>query len=402
MFELRPLLSVVWRNKTSALLIALQLALTLAVVSNAVTIIQSHTDAMKRPTGMAVEDIIFVELRPIGKNYDLFGAVIADLDLLRGLPNVVAASATDKPPLSSTASGGEFYGEANQKIGGVWANLYHVDPHHINTLDLKLIAGRNFTANEMQFLALDKPREFPVAIITQQFADQLWPGQNPLGKSMYSGPNTAPTTIVGIVKQHLGGWVGWSNAGNVVFYPSVKNASFLHYLVRTKPGKRDGVFKLLEQKLAARDPGRIINVKTLSMNLARSYAADNLMVKILSVVLIALSAIVALGIAGLTIFWITQRSKQIGIRRAIGATRSNICRYFLLENGLIATVGIALGVAAALILNQSIVRDYAQSPLTPMTLTICALLLLLVSLAAALTPALRAANISPATATRNL
>lgn len=402
MLELKPMLSALWHNKISALLISLQLALTLAIVSNIVIIVHDRIVKIDRPTGMDVENLIGINFLAIPQGYDLIGAVKADLELIRGLPYVEDATVTSQIPLSRSRSSGSFHTQPNQEIGGESAEFYQTDPHFIDTLGLKLVAGRSFSEAEMRFLAPNENREVPVVVITQKFADQIYPGESPIGKPLYNSGSSEPVEIVGVIERHLGALTGWSKAGNVVFLPSVRSTQHKYYLVRTEPGKRDEVLKTLVDKLSERDPQRVIKTKALSEYVARSYAPDNLMVKVLSIVAALLSFIVALGIVGLTIFWINQRTKQIGVRRALGATRANISRYFLLENSLIAGTGIAIGSAAALIANQYMVRDYSQPTLTLMPLAICALLVLLVSLTAALIPAIRAANISPATATRSV
>ncbi|WP_444883835.1 ABC transporter permease [Microbulbifer sp. PSTR4-B] len=402
MLELKPMLSALWRNKVPAMLIALQLALTLAIISNTAVIVKDRIAKIERPTGIAVEEIIAINVMAIPNNYDMIGAVSSDLELLRKLPFVQDATVTNQVPLSRSGSAGTFYNQPNQEIGGEVSNRYNTDPNFINTLGLKLVAGRNFTSAEMQYFDPSENRDINVAVITQQFADKIYPDQDPIGKPLYDGNTSHPIEIIGIVERHLGAWVDWPKAGNVAFFPIVRNTQDVNYLVRAEPGKRDEVLKTLVEKLSERDPQRVIRTRVLSEYVARSYAGDNLMVKVLSIVAATLSFIVALGIVGLTIFWINQRAKQIGVRRALGATRSNISRYFLIENSLIAATGIALGSAAALIANQYMVRDYSQPVLTLLPLTICALLVLVVSLSAALAPALRAANISPATATRSV
>ncbi|MDP5209240.1 FtsX-like permease family protein [Microbulbifer sp. 2205BS26-8] len=400
MFEFKPILSTLWHHKVSALLIALQLALTLVIVSNTLLIVTDRIEKMARPTGMDVENILTVNFLAIPQDYDMAGAVRADLDMLRTLPSVVDATPSHQIPLSGSGSANAYHTQPNQKTGGAIANYYRTDLHFIKSLGLALVAGRNFTQTDMQVFAPNEQRQAPVIIVTRQLAETLFPGEDALGKPLYNG--NSPMEIIGIVERHLGAWPDWSSAGNVVFFPALRTTQSMNYLVRTESGERDRVFKLLADKLAERDPERVIKVNTLSNRMARSYAGDNMMVKVLSTVGAMLGFIVALGIVGLTSFWINQRTKQIGVRRALGATRTNISRYFLLENSLIAATGIALGAAAALIANQYLVRDYSQPVLTLLPLAVCALVILLVSLCAALAPALRAANISPATATRSV
>ncbi|MGL6159245.1 ABC transporter permease [Microbulbifer sp.] len=402
MFELKPMLSALWRNKVAALLIAVQLALTLAIVGNASVIVDDRQDRIARPTGMAVEDIVSVTFHPTTSDFDLSGTVRSDLDMVRGIPGVVEATHTSHIPISGSGSSSDFYREPNQSsLDEETANVYYTGPEFIEALGLKLVAGRNFTPAEVKVFNPDDSYTSPVTIVTQQFADVMFPDGNALGQFLYTGKND-PIEIVGIVERHLGAWVTWSLAGNVAFYPALMDISFGRYVIRAEPGKRDQVLKQVEEKLAQRDSQRVIHIKTLSEEFDEGYAIDNLMVKVLSAVIIMLTFIIALGIVGLTFFWINQRRKQIGVRRALGATRANISRYFLLENCLIAGTGIAIGMAAAQVANHFIVSNYSQPALPLSVMLVCALILLGVSVAAALVPALRAANISPAMATRSV
>ncbi|WP_346839015.1 FtsX-like permease family protein [Microbulbifer sp. SAOS-129_SWC] len=402
MLELRPMLSAIWRNKISALLIVLQLALTLAIISNAAVIVGDRSDMMKRPTGMDVDNVIAVTFLAIPQDYDMAAAVTADMAMLREMPGVVDAAPSNQIPLSGSGSASGFHTKPNEEIGGEAANYFQSDPHFINALGMKLIAGRNFTEADMDVVGPNDNYKSKVAIVTKQFADTLFPDGNALGKYFYGGNDSHPTEIIGIVERNLGSWVGWSNAGNVAVFPVLVAGNFKRYLIRTEPGQRDQVLKQVEDALAKRDPRRVIHMETLAKDMARSYAGDNTMVKALSSVMALLTFIVALGIVGLTFFWINQRRKQIGVRRALGATRTAISRYFLLENLLIAGTGIALGMAAAQIFNHLMVSSFKQPALTLPVMAVCALILVSVSVVAALVPALRAANISPATATRSV
>ncbi|WP_308368496.1 MULTISPECIES: FtsX-like permease family protein [unclassified Microbulbifer] len=405
MLEIRPILSALWRSKIAALLIALQLALTLAIVSNASIIVGERQDKVARPTGMPVEDIITVMFQPMSQNYDIPAAVVADRDLMRSIPGVIEVTHSNHIPLSGSGSSSSYYNKPNQETGGEGANYFQVGPEFLQALGMKLVAGRNFEPSEVQQVGLNDRLDANVVIVTKQFADALYPDGNALGNAIYTNRSSHPIEIIGIVERNLGSWVNWSKAGNAAFFPQmlvIDGTLFMRYLVRTEPGQRDAVFKQLEEKLSQRDPQRVIELKTLEEQKDRQYSRDNTMVKVLIAVMALLTFIIALGIVGLTTFWINQRRKQIGVRRALGATRAAIGRYFLLENGMIAGTGIALGMAASQIANHFIVSNYSQPTLPLPLMLICATILLCVSLAAALLPALRAANISPATATRSI
>lgn len=401
MLELRPILSALWRHKISALLIALQLALTLAIVSNASVVIQERTEQINRPTGVADEDIVSVSFLAIPEDYDKHEAFRLDLDMIRSLPGVAAASVSNHVPLSGSGSASGLYSEPNQETGGLSTNYYTVDEHFIEALGMKLVAGRSFFPEEIAEITATSSEMPDVAVVTQKFANDMFEDDNILGKTFYFGGNDHPVKIVGIVERNLGPWPNSHLAGRGVFYPAI-NDRWHYYIVRAEPGQRDAVYKLLEEKLAERDSNRVINLRTMEDAKSSYYAGDNTMIKVLSGVVGLLTFIVALGIVGLTVFWITQRQKQIGVRRALGATRSAISRYFLLENLIIASTGIILGIATAQIFNHVLASEFGQ-PALPLSTTLgCAFILLTVSLVAALVPALRAANISPAMATRSV
>jgi len=123
---------------------------------------------------------------------------------------------------------------------------------------------------------------------------------------------------------------------------------------------------------------------------------------LLGIVCVALLLVTALGIVGLASFWVQQRTKQIGVRRALGATRTQIMRYFQTENFLLATIGIVLGMLAAYGINHLLMERYELTRLPLHYLPIGALALWLLGQASVFGPARRAAAVPPAIATRSV
>jgi putative ABC transport system permease protein len=126
------------------------------------------------------------------------------------------------------------------------------------------------------------------------------------------------------------------------------------------------------------------------------------MVWLLASVCAALLVVTALGIVGLASFWVQQRTKQIGVRRALGATRAQVLRYFQTENFLLTTIGIVLGMLGAFGLNQLLMTHYELPRLPVPYLPIGALVLWLLGQVAVFGPARRAAAVPPAIATRSV
>jgi putative ABC transport system permease protein len=129
---------------------------------------------------------------------------------------------------------------------------------------------------------------------------------------------------------------------------------------------------------------------------------DRAMAGLLVGVILALLGVTALGIVGLASFWVAQRTKQIGVRRALGATRADILRYFQAENFLIVTFGALLGVALAIGINLMLMKFFEVPRLPLWYLPVGVLALWILGQLAVLSPALRAASVPPVVATRSV
>ena len=177
-----------------------------------------------------------------------------------------------------------------------------------------------------------------------------------------------------------------------------------HFLLRTDPERRAEVLKAamaaLEKNSASRIMLRREHVRPEMR--ARLLPQDRAMAWLLVAVIVALLVVTALGIVGLASFWVQQRTKQIGVRRALGATRGQILRYFQTENFLLATIGIVLGMLLAYGINQLLMGKYELPRLPLLYLPVGAVLLWLLGQVAVFGPARKAASVPPAVATRSV
>ena len=188
-WNIRPIASALWRNRTGALLVAFQIAIGLAVLGNAIYVVKPRVEKIGRPTGMDNANMIWVSSAGFAKNFDYVASWREDLATLRGIPGVKAASLFSNIPLSGGGSSNGFQsrpGDVPPKES-VPGNNYDVDEQAIAALGVKLIAGRPFEAQEI----LPPSETFetsPQAIVTQAFAKKLFPKDpNPLGKTFYDG-----------------------------------------------------------------------------------------------------------------------------------------------------------------------------------------------------------------------
>ena len=132
-----------------------------------------------------------------------------------------------------------------------------------------------------------------------------------------------------------------------------------------------------------------------------AYVGDAALIKILSFVVLLLTIITSLGIVGLASFNVSRRTRQIGIRRALGATKPAIVRYFMIENSIVSAIGLAVGGALAIGLNILMVEAFSLEPLAWYVIPVGMIALWVVGQLAVAGPARRASNISPALATRS-
>jgi putative ABC transport system permease protein len=405
--EIRPILSAMRRNKVGAVLIAVQIAITLAILCNALFICEQRVMASNRPSGADEANVFVINNQWVGNPPDLSARLQGDLAALRSMPGVVDAYASNSFPLNNGGSTTAISLLPDQETPTALAALYFADEHMLQGMGLKLIAGRNFTAadvaDKLGYTDLVQPTG---VIISRVLAEKLFPNANAVGQSIYDEARHAKTPVIGVIDRLQVPWVDAGGWGLTFFDNSILEPFHLvmpsyYYIVRAKPGQLPALMQAAQKKLFEISRSRVIR-KTESLTSARyeAYKDDRGLVVILAVVCVALLAVTAFGIVGLTSYWVAQRRRQIGIRRALGATRNAIMRYFQTENLLIAGAGTAIGVALAVALNLWMVTAFEMQRLHVGYALAGAGAVLLLGQAAVLWPAFRAASIPPALATR--
>jgi putative ABC transport system permease protein len=402
--ELRPILSAMRRNKFGALLIATQMAVTLAFLANALTLVEQRIAWSDRPSGIQESEIFVIHTDMVDHPNDLAARQSRDIEALRLLRGVIDAYPTNMYPLE----GGGWIETVNlapdQKTPSAFAAHCMGDEHALNTMGLKLIAGRNFSADEIKNRTDNETQQPSGFIVSKSLAMKLFPNGAALGQSIYV-ENDKPVPIVGIVDRLQGPMTAATGfistfAENSVLSPYRLIGESNVYMVRTQPGQVDAVTKAAEAKLFALDQNRILNSRSMKDVRINAYRGDHGLIVLLSAICAALLTVTAFGIIGLTSYWVAQRRQQIGIRRALGATRRAIVRYFQTENFMIAAAGAVLGIGFAIALNLWMVRSFEMVRMDNSRAVIGAIIILLMGQFAVLWPALRAASIPPALATR--
>ncbi len=402
--NIRPIASALLRNRTGAILVALQIAIALAVLVNAVFIVEQRVIKIGRPTGIDVDNIFVVSSTGFTSHFDYDSSLRADLDYLRSVSGVIAASPINQIPLSGGGSATSVVPRPEQKTGGLSANYFEMDEQSIQALGVHLIAGRAFRADEiLPPVNTSNATDFvPQVIVTRSLAEALLPHQNALGRSLYDIKGSA-ATIIGIIDQMHGSWPTSDPPDQVAILPRLPLLYGFYYLVRTQPGQRDAAMRAVEEHLSASNPDRVIKwVRPLSIFKERLYLSDRNVAIFLVTVTALLLGISSLGIFGLGTFNVSTRTRQIGTRRAVGARRGDILRYFMVENGLITTGGIVVGSLLALGVGYWLSMQYSLPRLDLYFLIGGVLVLWTIGQIAAWHPARRASRVSPSVATRTV
>jgi putative ABC transport system permease protein len=277
----------------------------------------------------------------------------------------------------------------------------------VDTLGVQLIAGRAFRRDEIlpPVTKEDASAWVPQIIVTRAYARFLFPdGGDALGKTVYD-PLGHAATIIGIMANMHGSCGSFAHSDYVFLAPRLPftfNGS-VYYLVRVKPGQRNALMTVAERHLGTSNPNRVIDwIRSLQSFKDRSFRDDRNMGIFLVTVTGLLLAITSLGIFGLATFNVSVRTKQIGMRRAIGARRIDIVRYFMVENALITTAGVVVGCALALGVGYWLSLQYRLPRLDLYYLVGGMLTLWAIGQLAVWQPARKASAISPSVATRTV
>jgi len=402
--ELGPIWRSMLRNKGGFILIAVQIAVTMTIMVNAIAIIQERSVDMARPTGIDEANTFALASVSFVAGIDKKQLIDEDLDLLRGLPGIRSVTSSNSFPLRQGGWSEGLNLEPGEGKMDTSSAIYFADEHTVETFGLNLMDGKNFAANQVSWVNRETNDWPPVAIVTQALAEELFPDETGsyLGKTFYLNDDN-PVNIIGVVERLQAPWPSWSGLERSMLVPQRRDAEFVRYIVRTEPGYRDELMPQVEEMLANSNPDRIIrSMTTMDQTRKLAYLGDAAMIKILTFVVSLLTIITGLGIVGLASFNVSRRTRQIGIRRALGATRMAIVRYFMVENFLVSTVGVVIGGVLAVALNMFMVEAFALKPLSWYVVPAAMIALWTVGQIAVAGPARKASNVTPAIATRSI
>jgi len=403
--QIQPIFAALRRHRIATIVIALEIALACAVLCNACFLIAGRVQAMHVQSGVDEHALgtIKIEGFEASQANDLNARVTAALRAVSGVQSVSVVGAV--PFGEPGVIAGVTLDAAGQQFGGV-VDFYLAGPGAAKAMGVHLVAGRLPAPDDFMPVTQIVPKEAPI-LITRVLAEHFWPGENPLDKILW-GMDTH-FRVIGIV-DHLSipqpGAGEEKDADWSIVVPAMPGPQFAgKYLLRASPEDLPRVMRDARIAVLKTAPDAVLDLeqsRTIDELRETFFLSDRVMTGLLIAVIVALLGTTALGIVGLASFWVAQRRRQIGVRRALGATRGDILRYFQIENFLIVTIGIVAGMILAYAINLILMSLYELPRLPFAYLPIGAVILWILGQLAVLAPALRAAAVPPVAAIRSL
>ena len=401
--QIRPIFSALRSHKTAVFLLVLEVALTMAVLGNLVFIVYGTIQRSHVPTGVDESQIGLIQsISVIGESSR--GTLAGDLAALRGVPGVTHA-AYGGPPLWYVERDPVYLDPSRrQKV----AQMYEFQGSQdlSRTLGLHVVEGHDLAEDELPVLGkmeMGEHYQYPV-LMTRALAERLYPDGHALGRLLYDG--NATIRVVGVLDHLRGEITGRADDDYSIVTEFVVGAQNMGggFMIRVGDAARlPQTLRAAAAALQKADPAHVQNKLFTMAELRQQYFQSDLAAgRMLVAIMLILLVVTALGVSGLASFWVQQRRRQIGMRRALGATRGDILHYFQAENFLIVTGGVALGALFAYALNLFLMRRFELAHLPLHYLLAGAAALWVLGQLAVLGPALRAAAVPPVVATRSV
>lgn len=403
--DIVPILETIRRAKGKLALTTLQIAITFAILVNTVVMIAGYNEKVGRETGVKDEKIVSVSVEYFGNDYfnDLGRVrndIERDLDALRQVQGVIAATSASSVPLSGEGKMRKSWPNGLDEGVGTRYTVYAGNEQFVDALGLRLLQGRNFTPEEINWR--EKPFDelsSPVVILSQDLAELMFPGENALGKQIDSG-NGRVETVVGVVESMPGRHILMNSLTMSAIIPALP-LTHIRFILKLSEPADEALLAEIEAKLFDIDGQRDIKVMPLETLKKSSAHFLFLFGNILGGISVLLLFVTAIGTYSQASYAVAKRYKQIGVRRALGASKFHILRYFLTESLLVTTFGLLVGILIANGVNF-LITVTLNGPVVEWSQMISGIFFIWgVALLSSLLPALKAANVPPAVATRH-
>ncbi len=389
-----------FRNRVRSLFVIAEVAICLVLLIGAGLMIKSFARLLNVSTGFNPENVLTFNIALSNSKYNTSEQVTAfyqqTLERISALPGAQSAAAIAALPLAG-GFGSRYFGiegRPPQPPGqGFNANLNVSSPGYFQTMNIPLVAGRDFDERDVM-------KSPPVAVINQEMARRYWPDEDPIGKRLAVG-NDAWRMIVGVVGDVKQSTLD-AETRPEMFWPYYQmGLTFATIAVRTS-GEPEMLTASLRSEMQSIDKDLpLYNIKTMDKVVSESVSSRRLNVLLLGTFGGLALVLAAVGLYGVMSYSVTQRTREIGIRMALGANRSDVLRLVIGQGLILTLIGVAVGLGAAVGLTRLMSSLlYGVSATDSITFAFISLLLTGVASAASYIPARRAMKVDPMIALR--
>lgn len=404
MQDLIPVFKSLWRRKWSSGLMIFQLGLTISILSLIFYFLYTRTQVVFQDSGMDEARLTRLYMKLTGDSGNLADIIERDMAFLKSRDTIDNAAPFFIGPMRPWLPMRPFRTQLEQEEGGkVVSNILFTNEDALDTLGINLVEGRNFERHEIKVAQSNVVWGTSVALVSETLANKLYPGEQAIGRRLYEGDANG-AEIIGIVTDFSPGFREPEISRNTVILPVIINEGYQDYLVKSV-GKLDkaaleGVMLDMRQNNSTRS---ISDLLTLPDMREQELSQARFSIKVMTLFFLLLVLICGFGVVGLTSYRVASQLKQIGIRRALGASRLAICRYYLLENSVMFVCAQFMGAVLGPILAAGIFKTIDQTIVLPWyCVPVTGGIMFVMVMAAAAYPAFDASRVEPSSATRSL
>lgn len=399
----RDHLRALTRRNILPMLVLLEVALACTVVINTAAMIAARYRVSNAPTGLDERRTLAVHVIDVDSSENALVDLQADLDAIMSVGGVDAATLINQVPFGYTSTTSTIRAEANTEEG-YGARIFLGGADVIRTLGLRVLEGRDFDPNmyrEIETGASDGKIASEV-LITHALSSKLYLGSDSIGRAVYIGED-GPYRIIGVVEQLSGPTISGLNDPNLAVLLPIRPPaeSRRTYVARTSHEATPGMVARICQSLSALKPGRTIAYCSTIENMKEKFYERDRSANLLLLSATALIALVSfMGTHALVRFSVQRRTAEIGIRRALGATKGQISAMYWFDSLKLSVGGVALGIVGAAMFNAYLREHFATVSIDFSTTLIVAITFVLLCQLATFVPAYRAATAHPSDAIR--
>jgi putative ABC transport system permease protein len=397
-FGIGPTWRALLRKRSLYVAVVLQIGIGFAIVVQSTLLAREFLATAQQATGWDQHNVVLVTAERYDANSDALALRARDLAALEKLDGVDGVEVVSKPP-QTRRDVADYLVTREGTTAQIWS--ISGGPRLTQVLGAQLVAGRAPVAADLETTAKGGPI---AAVLSAPLVTVLWPGATAdqvIGRTLSSPSRGRDVVVVGVVATAISPAPFMPLCKQTVLYaaeiPAQRRA---HFVVHVTPGRTAAVIAAAHDVLAAHDPDRWTAIRTLDEQrrhtVRNAYGAPRIIWTVNAIVI----GVMLFGSLGMASFLVTERTRQIGIRRALGARRDDIVGYFLVENFLVTTVGLAIGLPLNMLLHEVLLRFGSHVQFSGWVLVAAAFKFWVIGLIAALVPALRASRIPPVVASK--